>query len=96
MAKRAPLTNLTGHLNKKASDTPAPAAAPVTTGEIQGSAPARRKSQPDGRKGILVRARPEAWKALKQVALDGETTLQDLMIEAINDVLQKHGKPPIA
>jgi hypothetical protein len=48
------------------------------------------------RKGILVRANPEAWKALKRIAIDQEMTLQDLMIEAINDVLQKHGKPPIA
>ena len=56
----------------------------------------KRSSQPDGRKGILVRARPEAWKALKIVALDEGLTLQNLMIQAINDVLTKHGKPPIA
>jgi hypothetical protein len=56
----------------------------------------RRKSQPDGRKGILVRARPEAWKELKRVAIDQERTLQDVMTEAINDVLKKYGKPPIA
>jgi hypothetical protein len=30
------------------------------------------------------------------VALDRERTLQDVMTEAINDVLTKHGKPPIA
>jgi DNA-binding protein YbaB len=57
---------------------------------------ARRKSQPDGRKGILVRAAPEAWKELKRVAIDEERTLQDVMIEAINDVLKKYGKPPVA
>ena len=56
----------------------------------------KRKSQPDGRKGILVRARPEAWKELKRVAIDEERTLQDVMTEAINDVLRKYGKPPIA
>ena len=43
-----------------------------------------------------MRARPEAWKALKIIALDREMTLQDLMTEAINDVLAKHGRPPIA
>jgi len=94
MAKRANLSNLSGRLAPKgqgaeqsAASTPAPAAeAPAT----------RNKRQPDGRRGILVRARPEAWKALKQVALDREITLQDLMIEAINDVLQKNGKPPVA
>jgi len=56
----------------------------------------KRKSQPDGRKGILVRAHPEAWKELKRVAIDQERTLQDVMTEAINDVLQKYGKPPVA
>jgi len=29
-------------------------------------------------------------------ALDREMTLQDLMTEAINDTLAKHGKPPVA
>jgi DNA-binding protein YbaB len=57
---------------------------------------ARRKSQPDGRKGILVRATPEAWKELKRVAIDEERTLQDVMTEAINDVLKKYGEPPVA
>jgi hypothetical protein len=56
----------------------------------------KRKTQPDGRKGILVRAQPEAWRELKRVAIDNDMTLQDVMIEAINDVLKKYGKPPIA
>ena len=43
-----------------------------------------------------MRARPEAWKALKLVALDREITLQDVMTEAINDLLAKHGRPPTA
>ncbi len=65
--------------------------------QLQELAPAPRPDRhPDGRKGILVRARPEAWKGLKLVALDREITLQDLMIEAINDVLEKHGKSPTA
>jgi DNA-binding protein YbaB len=56
----------------------------------------KRKSQPDGRKGILVRATPAAWKELKRVAIDEERTLQDVMTEAINDVLRKYGKSPVA
>jgi hypothetical protein len=69
------------------------AAAPVPT--VRDTA-GRRIRQPDGRKGILVRARPEAWKALKQMALDDERTLQDVMTEAINDMLKKRGMPPLA
>jgi len=63
-------------------------------GEVLPSKPPTAPS--DRRKGILVRARPEAWKALKLIALDREMTLQDLMTEAINDALAKHGKPPVA
>ncbi|MDY8111137.1 ribbon-helix-helix domain-containing protein [Fulvimarina sp. 2208YS6-2-32] len=56
----------------------------------------------DGRKGVLVRLSPESWHLLGVLA--GELTLstgerhtkQSLMVEALNDVLKKHGKPPIA
>ncbi len=43
-----------------------------------------------------MRAKPEARKALKLIALDQDKTLQDIMIEAINDVLRKYCKPPKA
>lgn len=95
MVKRSSLANLGSRLNKKAPE-PETAPAPENEAGEQRDTAGRRKTQPDGRKGILVRARPEAWKALKLVALDQDKTLQDVMIEAINDVLQKYGKPPIA
>jgi hypothetical protein len=95
MAKRSSLANLGSRLNKKASEPEVIAPSEAATAD-EWVATGRRKTQPDGRKGILVRARPDAWKALKLVALDQDKTLQDVMIEAINDVLQKHGKPPIA
>ena len=90
--KRTPLGGLGQRLAQK------PVAQPVEpVQQVQEAASAPRPDrQPDGRKGILVRARPEAWKGLKLVALDREITLQDLMIEAINDVLEKHGKSPTA
>lgn len=93
MSKRASLANLGGRLAAKSatvagSTTEKPA---ETVPELR-----RRNRQPDGRKGILVRARPEAWRALKQIALDTERTLQDVMTDAINDYLVKSGKPPVA
>ena len=90
-AKRTPLSGLGARLAKKPEEAVEAQAAPVTAAE-----PAGRERAADGRKGILVRARPEAWKALKIVALDRDMTLQDLMTEAINDVLAKHGRPPTA
>ncbi|MEG9505108.1 MAG: hypothetical protein MIN69_25190 [Methylorubrum extorquens] len=81
---------------KPANQAAQPASAQTAEVRAEKSDSQRANRQPDGRKGILVRARPEAWKALKIVALDGERTLQDVMTEAINDVLSKHGKPPVA
>jgi hypothetical protein len=67
-----------------------------TKGSAADPASAKRKMQPDGRRGILVRAKPEAWRALKQIALDNDVTLQALMEQAIIDLLKKHRKPPLA
>lgn len=33
---------------------------------------------------------------LRLMALEGDTTQQDMMTEALNDFFVKHGKPPIA
>ncbi len=88
-AKRTSLSGLGARLAKK----PAEAEPQVT---VEADTPAPRDRAPDGRKGILVRARPEAWKALKLIALDREITLQDVMTEAINDLLTKHDRPPVA
>ncbi|MCJ2054794.1 ribbon-helix-helix domain-containing protein [Methylobacterium sp. J-070] len=100
MSKKPSFANLGTRLASKAAEATASAPLAVMEEDAQAETaaakPMRGKRQPDGRRGILVRARPEAWKALKMVALDREVTLQDVMTEAINDVLAKHGKPPVA
>jgi len=56
----------------------------------------RKKSGPaaaaDRERGILTRINADGLKALRQLALDRDTTLQALMIEAANDLLRKHGR----
>lgn len=102
MSKKPSFANLGSRLSPKTAEAPVsmPPAPDRVGAAHQAEAPtapaARAKRQPDGRRGILVRARPEAWKALKTIALDGERTLQDVMTEAINDMLAKHHKPPVA
>lgn len=98
MSKKPSFANLGSRLAAKPVEAPAEARLDTMEAAHQAEAAtvAKAARQPDGRKGILVRARPEAWKALKMIALDGERTLQDVMTEAINDVLAKHGKPPVA
>ena len=96
-SKKPSFANLGARLASKPAEAAAePLIAASEPADVAESPAGRGSRQPDGRKGILVRARPEAWKALKMIALDGERTLQDVMTEAINDVLQKHGKPPVA
>lgn len=90
MAKRASLLNLSDRLNAKpgAAEAEAPAKPPRRA--------TRAPTQPDGRKGLPVRVSVETWKQLRRLAADRETTLQGLMTEALNDLFQKHGLPPIA
>jgi hypothetical protein len=43
-------------------------------------------------KAVLTRVNAEGLKALRLLALERDTTLQAVAIEAFNDVLKKHGK----
>lgn len=79
-AARAPLT-------LDALVTPKPGAA----------APARRPANKatDQRRGQTLRLDLDAWKALKKLAVDEETTSHALIIEALNLLFRDRGLPPI-
>ena len=47
-------------------------------------------------KCILTRLNPEGWRAMKVLAMDQGTPMQALMVEAINDLLAKCGREPVA
>jgi hypothetical protein len=49
-----------------------------------------------GKKAMTLYFLPEVSKQLKQIALDGDITLHEVMKEAINDLFIKYRKPPIA
>ena len=93
MAKRAPLT-LDG---MKAAKSPGPALA-ITKDDEGTAAPAllAKNKASDGRKGQTLRLNPAAWRELKYMAADRECTAHALLIEAVNDLLAKHGRPPVA
>ena len=46
-------------------------------------------------RGLLVRVNADGLRALRQLALDEDTTLQALAIEALNDLLRKRGAKPL-
>jgi hypothetical protein len=49
-----------------------------------------------GKRALISYHRPEVSKQLRQLALDRETTVQDLVAEAVNDLFQKYHKPTLA
>jgi hypothetical protein len=55
--------------------------------------PIRLKSRDPGSfKGLLIRMNVEGWRSLRILAAETDTTLNALAIEALNDLLKKHGK----
>jgi hypothetical protein len=51
---------------------------------------------PAGKKALIGYLDPAVSKQLKQTALDGDRTVQDLLAEAVNLLFEKHRKPTIA
>lgn len=67
----------------------------TTTPVIQATA-ATTPAQEEKRIGQTLRLPKGAHKQLKQLALDLEKPMHDVLIEAVNDLFSKYGKPPIA
>lgn len=62
---------------------------------LAGRAKRGRSTERDGEvRGLLIRMNSEGLRALRQLALDEDRTLQALGIEAFNDLLRKYGAKP--
>lgn len=83
-----------------AAKKPTPAA-PLPA-EVPASIAAAEPAVVDRRKSIMVRVRPEGWKALRDLAAtltieSGKpVTMQSLILDQINDLLRENGRPPVA
>lgn len=90
VAKRASLIDFAAKKPQPAEESPeasmpAPALANVAEGV-----------KAEDRRGQTLRLTPAAWRQLKQLALDRETRAHDLLLEAVNELFRKYGRPPIA
>ena len=83
MKNRPTLTSLSDRLAIKATQV-IEAPPPVAKSE-------RSPGKADSRVQIIVRMTPAERKALRQIALDQDTTAQALAEDAIRDVLRRHG-----
>lgn len=63
---------------------------PTNPDDVPTSAPSRRPPSRAGKRVLSIYLDPVAWKQLRQLALDGETTTQALGEEAINLLFEKH------
>ena len=50
------------------------------------------RNNPDAFKQVLTRMSLDGWRALRMLALEEDTTLNALAIEAFNDLLRKYRK----
>ena len=48
------------------------------------------------RKALTLRLKLAAWRQLRQLAVDKDSSAHELLIEALNDYFKKEGKPPAA
>ena len=67
---------------------------PPTIERVSEGQPIRPSRQ--GKKGVIGYYDPAVSKQLRQIALDEESSVQELLREAINDLFQKRGKASIA
>lgn len=75
---------------------PKPAPAPAPTSRAPKATKTVRPATRQGARGITVWVEPEIYRMVKLAALDGDQTVQALMMEAIDDLLAKRGKGRIA
>lgn len=82
-----------------AAGSGAATAAPPGPGPVIEPTPLRRwplSPSREGRKAVVVHVDPKGFRELKILALDLDRPLQSMMIEAIDDYLERHDRPRCA
>ena len=86
-----------GAFMKPSAPAPAPeteiAEEPQDSSTRRGRKPNAAKS---GREQFLIYMQPEGKKQIKLLALERGVSASDCIVEAVNEWLQKHGRPPVA
>lgn len=78
-----------------AKQTPTPAIARPNRNPANAAPTSKRPGRTDTRV-VSGHFDPAVQKQLRQMALDDDTTVQELLREALNDLFTKHNKKPLA
>lgn len=68
---------------------------PKQEAEPANTARTANEAQAKDHKRVYFRADPKTRRQLRQLALDRDTSGQQLLIEAVGDLFQKYNLPPI-
>lgn len=103
MAKRNSLAESIAAAKTDQVDSPAPVKADLTSEAVtqkntKSQTTAKSKKPPSrmNTKAITGHFDPSVSKQLKMLAVTQDSSIQELLREAINDLFTKHGKNPIA
>lgn len=66
----------------------------VSRHSTKGAGSRKTAASADRERAILTRVNADGLRALKLLAIERDTTLQALSVEALNDLLAKHGRRP--
>lgn len=87
---------LSGLIERKSPPVVAPVADTGDAGDAaEEFAGQPRAPSPSDLKTMQVRVNRAGWVEMSRLAQDLDIPLETLMVEAYNDVLVKHGKPPV-
>lgn len=90
---RGALSSLTSRLAPKAANLAAQEPEQVERAEFRGP----QKQAPTQRdlKTMMCRVNRVGWQEMSRLAIDTGENLEDLLIEACNDLLRKNDRPPV-
>ncbi len=98
---RPSLTSLSDRLAPKAATARPAAAEPVTSTTAAAEPPHPEPAPPPATEGprdlktMMCRVNRAGWQEMSRLSIELDRNLEDLLIEACNDLLVKNGHPPV-
>ncbi len=92
---RGSLSSLSSRLAPKGDTMPAIPALPEADDAGTPDATALDAGAPRDLKTMMCRVNRAGWSEMSKLAIDRDMNLEDMLIEACNDLLRQHDRPPV-